>query len=449
MRIQNQISFQQSMYDFPLNEMSTVFMPSLSLDSPSASLPRQGTSEEEEEQQPQPRDNIPVSNPITVPDSPSKQAPSRQNSRDSIDEDDEYVYDDGTRTRNPVRRSNSSPEMSANWKNPFMQPSDDNKAGDEDTVKKNKMYSKDMRVSCEAIPEEMGGTGTTPPSNDPLRPPQQATTHHPSLLSSYSYPGSSPPKEPLEPKPYQTVPPSPNINTIQPDFQRMAIKTYKSTSSGSLSSEKSGERPSNLPNLGGLNLAPLSGKPPQSPTQTSPRPVRHPIRSEDHEIQKSASSSVLEKNSLAKDRKGVGTSITDQAIKRDRTHTISVMSPANRKPRTEQIRPNITRTKEPPKNGINPSFVFLQLYHSAYFGTKTSERPLLVGTGDMVQRAVRILDSIQPYETHNIGVLYVKEDQVNSEVEILKNRFGSLRYLQFLKNLGSLIKLSDVDSQVS
>lgn len=81
---------------------------------------------------------------------------------------------------------------------------------------------------------------------------------HPVLLSCHSYPGSSPPKENLSPKPYKTVPPTPNIssNYQQPEFSK---------------------RPTNLPSLGNLGPLVLSSKPPQSPTQTSPRLPRHSI----------------------------------------------------------------------------------------------------------------------------------------------------------------------------
>lgn len=70
------------------------------------------------------------------------------------------MYDDGSRSRNPVRRSNSSPEM-ANWKNPFVHQKLEREANDadnqdEDNTKKSK---KDVRVSCEAIPEEISGAG--------------------------------------------------------------------------------------------------------------------------------------------------------------------------------------------------------------------------------------------------------------------------------------------------
>lgn len=360
----------------------------------------------------------------------------------------ECIYDDGTKSRNPVRRSNSSPEMSANWKNPFTQKvvsESDVKCQEDDNVKKNKMYSKDMRVSCEAIPEEMAGSGTTPPNNDSFQ--CTTTLNHPSLLSCHSYPGSSPPKESnIRPKPYQTVPQSPNIQTsaaAHPDFSKTNdLKPYKTSSFDSVGSDKS------------LNL---TTKPPQSPTQTSPRPARHSLNKEvGHNLQKSSSSSVIERNTnnlslslareMARDRKNNGSNITasdsnQMQQKRDRVHTISVINS------TTARKPN-TRTKETPKSGINPSFVFLQLYHSSSFGNSLSERPMLVGSSDAVQRAVNILDGIPPYETHKIGVIYVREGQVNNEVEILRNQFGSLRYVEFLQNLGTLVKLADVDPQV-
>lgn len=135
MRIQNTVSQQT---DFPLNDVSNLFMPSLVRDSKD-SINTQDTSDHGDK----------------FIDTPSNQSPSRQSSRDSVDEDSESLfYEDGSRSRNPVRRTNSSPEMSASWKNPFMNA--DSKI-DEDGKKKN--YTKDMRVSCEAIPEEISGLG--------------------------------------------------------------------------------------------------------------------------------------------------------------------------------------------------------------------------------------------------------------------------------------------------
>lgn len=273
-----------------------------------------------------------------------------------------------------------------------------------------------------------------------------SSSHHPSLMSCHSYPGSSPPKENVAPKPYQTVPPTPNVasSSQQPEF----IK-----------------RPTNLPNL--TNLEPLSSKPPQSPTQTSPRFGRHAhvlikTAGDGREIQKSSSASTIERNTSinlnwarerARERKNSGsverlsTLEPNQAQKRDRVHTISVSSPATRISRSDTQQQQQKKQKDPPKSGINPSFVFLQLYHSTTFANK-AERPILVECNDVIQRALKILDHIPPYETHKMGVLYVREGQINSEVEIFKNRFGSLRYVEFLQQLGTLVKLADLDPQV-
>lgn len=145
--------------------------------------------------------------------------------------------------------------------------------GDSMDEKKGKMYSKDMRVSCEAIPEEIAGkdikyllvlvcvklfiSGTSPPQSETVQAGTSSAFTHPSLLSYHSFPGSSLPNESnIVPKLYQTVPPSPAVHsggTMQLEFPN---------------------RPTALPSsIGGLQ--PLAGKPPQSPTQTSPRLARH------------------------------------------------------------------------------------------------------------------------------------------------------------------------------
>lgn len=142
-----------------------------------------------------------------------------------------------------------------------------------------------------------------------------------------------------------------------------------------------------------------------------------------------------------------GQSDLNQAQKRDRGYTISVMS-TTRKPRLENLRQAISsRPKDFPRSGINPSFVFLQMYYSAQFGN-TNEKPTLVSSSQVVQRAVKVLDCIPPYETHRIGVIYVGEGQCNNEIAILRNCFGTIRYLEFLERLGTLVKLQDVDPQM-
>lgn len=64
-----------------------------------------------------------------------------------------------------------------------------------------------------------------------------------------------------------------------------------------------------------------------------------------------------------------------------------------------------------------------------------------------MDRAVKLLDHIPPYETHKIGVIYVAPGQ-SSEGEILANVHGSSRYLEFLRGLGLLLRLQDTPSEV-
>lgn len=443
MRIQNQLSSLQTIHEFPLNEVSSLVMPSL----------RQtgyeydgGESSNKNEESTQEEEYASSSMPISIPGRTKKQkslitinfhsigspqnSPSRQNSRDSVDDD--LDYDDGSKSRNPVRRSNSSPEMSANWKNPFLlqKQQDDNKNLEDDTSKKIKNYPKDARVSCEAIPEEIAGMGTTPPTHEPIV--HGSVSEHPTLLSCHSYPGSSEPTIPA--KSCKTVPPSPNVVQNPHKAPTMsALRGSKSDSSDSTGSEK------HILN----NLTPLSAKPPQSPTQTSPRLPRHASFKEKkgHEVQKSSSLVLDGKASMSLNIKPKSEKIDPQ--KRDRAYTISSMT-STRKPRAEAFR---SRPKEAPKSGINPSFVFLQLFHSSCFGN-SNEKPLVVGTSQVVQRSVMVLDCIPPYETHMIGVICVREGQAGNETEILRNSFGSYRFVKFVESLGTVIKLQDADPQV-
>lgn len=97
-------------------------------------------------------------------------------------EDDEgngnmALEENEARSRNPVRRVNSSPEMSSNWRHPFMNQKtnqnsqnngtasitvrgvNDDDFADNEQQQKKKNYGK---VSCEAIPEEIADS--TPPN---------------------------------------------------------------------------------------------------------------------------------------------------------------------------------------------------------------------------------------------------------------------------------------------
>ncbi|KAI4483781.1 hypothetical protein M0804_008041 [Polistes exclamans] len=448
MRIQNSMQLETPM-DFPVYDIMALYMP----------LPSDGVSSRQQESTvdysgdegedgldkndfPQSEQSSIMksmtsssvsSGPIAIPGSPARPSPSRQSSQDSFESLEEGEDVDIRRARNPVRRSNSSPEMSANWKNPFLnkekinlqQFDKDLSAMDVDIkleaeLKKHTKtnFSKDMRVSYEAIPEEMFSMGTTPPSSE------NTTADHPSTLRSQrSYPGATQATQITTNS--NTVPPSPTTAQAPGNFLTTQVRTTQMQSTGT--------------------------KPPQSPTQIYPRLVNYDTNQKQIPIA-SENKPPIGRNLFVdkKDERPDPSALPPLPIPfRDRGHTISVMSPVT-KSRNEwnsARRGNSPRIKESPRTGINPSFVFLQLYHTAHFGT-TTEKPLLVPQTTAVQRAVTNLDRIQPYETHKIGVLYVGPGQVSNEIEILANQHGSDRYMKFLKDLGTLIRLKDVDESV-
>nr|XP_008541538.1 PREDICTED: tuberin isoform X6 [Equus przewalskii] len=128
---------------------------------------------------------------------------------------------------------------------------------------------------------------------------------------------------------------------------------------------------------------------------------------------------------------------------RPRGYTISDSAPSRRGKRVEReafkSRAGASNTEKVP--GINPSFVFLQLYHSPFFGDE-SNKPILL-PNESFERSVQLLDQIPSYDTHKIAVLYVGEGQSTSELAILSNEHGSYRYTEFLTGLGKLIELKD------
>ncbi|CAL8330550.1 unnamed protein product [Lota lota] len=132
---------------------------------------------------------------------------------------------------------------------------------------------------------------------------------------------------------------------------------------------------------------------------------------------------------------------------RPRGHTISVSAPSSRRERRTER--DSYHSRPGPNNaektyGLSPSFVFLQLYHSPFFGNEAN-KPLLLPKTQVIDRAVKVLDQMPPYDTHKIGVVFVGAGQVSNEVAILSNEYGSNRYASFLTGLGRLIHLKDCD----
>ncbi|KAM5227476.1 tuberin isoform 6-T6 [Ctenodactylus gundi] len=130
---------------------------------------------------------------------------------------------------------------------------------------------------------------------------------------------------------------------------------------------------------------------------------------------------------------------------RPRGYTISDSAPSRRGRKVDRDafknRAAASNTEKVP--GINPSFVFLQLYHSPFFGDESNKPILLPNEVGSFERSVQLLDQIPSYDTHKIAVLYVGEGQSSSELAILSNEHGSYRYTEFLTGLGRLIELKD------
>ncbi|XP_034935459.1 tuberin [Chelonus insularis] len=446
MRIQNSGQFDGS-FELPMHDITTLYMPTSDTWINRSQDTTTTESFEDENEEKSDGNSAAVGDehqataskatgPITIPGSPGARfSTSRQSSRDSI-ESLEDGDDDLRKSRNPVRRSNSSPEMSANWKNPFLnkdkliiQSDNTNSAEFDGKHGKNNYFlvAKDMRVSCEAIPEEISGMGTTPPS-------VEITGEHSNVLKTqYSYPETTQPTGNNSGSSSSSSSSSSHSNNNNINSNTVPASPTAVQSSGHFSIPRNHQHHLSL------------SKPPQSPTQTYSRTL-----STDTSV-KQMSSSVTEskppsgrfhqndRSDQKKDDRPDPSALPPFSF-RDRGHTISVMSPV-KPPRASP------RIKELPKTRMNPSFVFLQLYHSSYFGS-TNEKPLLVSPTPPLQRAITNFDRIQPYETHKIGVLYIGAGQASNEAEILANQHGSLRYAEFLQRLGTLVCLKDVDESV-
>uniref|UniRef100_A0A1X7VTP7 Rap-GAP domain-containing protein n=1 Tax=Amphimedon queenslandica TaxID=400682 RepID=A0A1X7VTP7_AMPQE len=134
---------------------------------------------------------------------------------------------------------------------------------------------------------------------------------------------------------------------------------------------------------------------------------------------------------------------------KDNDHTpLSSVPRTHRRVMFSQTPPTSGRTREDMSADVfnNPSFIFLQLYHSSSLGLSQpappKDTPLLLPATESIERALKVLDHIPPYNTHKIGVVYVGKEQT-TEQEILCNTSGSLRYLMFLRGLGRMINLKE------
>ncbi|XP_039238282.1 tuberin isoform X3 [Pipra filicauda] len=113
------------------------------------------------------------------------------------------------------------------------------------------------------------------------------------------------------------------------------------------------------------------------------------------------------------DGTGAATSPRSPSGHRPRGYTISDSAPSRRGKRIERdaFKGRTAASNAEKVPGINPSFVFLQLYHSPFFGDENN-KPLLL-PNETFERSVQLLDQIPSYDTHKIAVLYVGEGQVS------------------------------------
>ena len=84
----------------------------------------------------------------------------------------------------------------------------------------------------------------------------------------------------------------------------------------------------------------------------------------------------------------------------------------------------------------DPKHLMMQL-----FDLTVENRPQLLSDGPALKLALSVLDRTPEFETHKIGLLYVRDEKQSSEATILGNTGGSLRYLRFLRRLGTFTKL--------
>lgn len=85
---------------------------------------------------------------------------------------------------------------------------------------------------------------------------------------------------------------------------------------------------------------------------------------------------------------------------------------------------------------LDPMYLMMQL-----FDLTQDKRPQLLTNGPTLSLALSVLDRTPEYETHKIGVVYVRHGKQTAERDVLGNVGGSLRYLRFLRGLGSFAKL--------
>uniref|UniRef100_W8AW74 Tuberin n=3 Tax=Ceratitis capitata TaxID=7213 RepID=W8AW74_CERCA len=399
------------------------------------------------------------------------------------DDDTMQIAGAQSRARNPVRRVNSSPEMSSSWRQAFLaakpaplsaesvrvkgskysaslqgleevhkqQQQHQQQTLQQQQKKKSVQYSKDMRVSCEAIPEEIAGFTPPQAQSGETHVDISDNTDASAAVSSVAIAGQQ-----LLANSTATIalPPKQHSADDVSTSASMAISSVQqSTSSSSLKLNVALDKVVAKP-----PHSPVTVSVPQSPRLDKPPPIG---------IQKTATFTNVQTTShqgLAKSSSSGGgnTNFTGVSsylgggggdygnsgngdVMRGRSKTISVVREVNgrSRPATSNFR-SFNNNSKPSVNAklcMNPSFVFMQLYHTGQL--QVTDVPIKVPQEET--NVLTVLDLAPPFETHKIGVLYIGQGQCNNAVEILRNSHGSMRYVEFLSHLGTLVSLKEAE----
>lgn len=144
------------------------------------------------------------------------------------------------------------------------------------------------------------------------------------------------------------------------------------------------------------------------------------------------------------------TNLSHQSALRGRSNTISTSSEMSLKRNELRLSNSLLRTNENDlkfKNKMQPSFVFLQFFHQGTFGNPSREAPILLPKVSPFENTLRVFDRITPSETYKVGIIYVGKSQSKDRQQILSNEYGSERYMNFVKRVGTLVRLDEIDSQ--
>ncbi|XP_067647622.1 tuberin [Eurosta solidaginis] len=418
--------------------------------------------------------DIPIT--LTSKRAGGKEALAESVSDGEADDDSMQFVDGQSRARNPVRRVNSSPEMSSSWRQTFLTAKPAPLSTEIAKVKENKysanltgldevlqqqqqqtqlqqqqqqkkksvQYTKDLRVSCEAIPEEIAGC--TPPQaqteDDTVKVSAEIPSVNTAVAAAQKSLTSSSIALPLKQHSADDV-------SISASMPATAVQQSNSGSSLKLNVaiDKAVVKAPRSPIPGATPQSPRldkqsSGGPHKTTTFTNAPATVH------QGLAKSSSSGGGNTNlgSGSSYLGGSGGDYGNGDMMRGRSKTISVVREVDgrARPPTSNFR-SFNNNSKPSVNAklcMNPSFVFMQLYHTGQF--QVTDVPIKVPSEE--SNALKLtLDLTAPFETHKIGVLYVGQGQCNNVVEILRNSHGSVRYIEFLSNIGTLVSLKEAE----